>query len=184
MAELNCRWLSKLCVFFLLFVSYVEGQVCTYYGNYRYAAPEYNLSNCTWYRDMSCCKRTEVSSVFGSMFKIYDYTERCHSRLNYMMCYFCSPNQIDWYDSKVVICSEFCDETFEECKDAQLGGSSIGEKYESGRNFCMANNFEVVQGRERCFNFDPTAFDTAAINRHGYFVTISALFLAIALVSF
>ena len=82
-----------------------------------------------------------------------------------------------------MICSEFCDETFEECKDARLNDFSIGEKFATGRNFCEANNFEVVRGRERCFNFDPTAFDTA-LSVHSELLLIFASFLVIALIRF
>ncbi|XP_038076089.1 riboflavin-binding protein-like [Patiria miniata] len=174
-----CRWFSILRVFLIVFLSYVVGQVCTYYGNYRYAEQQSNLSNCTWYRNMACCRRTEVSSVFGSMFKIHGETRQCKSRLNYMMCYFCSPSQVDWYDSKVVICSDFCEETFEMCKEARLGDSSIGEKYESGRQFCEANNFEVVPGRERCFSFDPTAFDSAITVQPGIVGLLACLSTAL-----
>lgn len=77
-------------------------------GESRYAEPQYNLPNCSWYRDLACCRRTEVTSVLGSMYMIHSGTKACQARLNYMMCYFCSPAQSKWYDKGYVtlICSD------------------------------------------------------------------------------
>ena len=67
-------------------------------GDSRLSAAEGNLVNCTWYADNACCRRMEVTSVFGGMFPLYGATTECRSHINYMMCYFCSPDQYRWYD--------------------------------------------------------------------------------------
>jgi Folate receptor family len=67
-------------------------------GGTRISAPESNLVNCTWFASNSCCKRTEVTSVFGEMYPLHGATRECSNQLNYLMCYFCSPHQYQWYD--------------------------------------------------------------------------------------
>ncbi len=61
------------------------------------SAPQGNLVNCSWYSQNACCKRTEVTSVFGGMYPVYGASRECAQLLNYMMCYFCSPEQHVWY---------------------------------------------------------------------------------------
>jgi len=64
----------------------------------RFAKYEPGLVNCSWYVSNSCCKRTEVTSVFSSnMLPLYEANIDCRNRMNYMMCYFCSPDQFHWY---------------------------------------------------------------------------------------
>lgn len=77
---------------------------CTYFGGDRFnpkvgdrrSGPEINLANCSWFGANACCKRTEVTSVFSEMQKLYGATEQCDNRLSYLMCYFCSPEQEIW----------------------------------------------------------------------------------------
>jgi hypothetical protein len=63
----------------------------------RFSQPESSLINCTWYKTNACCKRTEVASVFLSMFTLNQASQQCMNLMNYMMCYFCSPDQYIWY---------------------------------------------------------------------------------------
>jgi Folate receptor family len=72
-------------------------QNCPYYGLDRMSAPENNLANCSWFGANACCKRTEVTSVFSDMFKLFGATKECEDRLSYLMCYFCSPDQGIWF---------------------------------------------------------------------------------------
>ncbi|KAL5013722.1 hypothetical protein ScPMuIL_007992 [Solemya velum] len=134
-----------------------KGQTCTYFEEERFAAPEVGLVNCSWYVQKSCCKRTEVTSVFSSMLPLFGATEACKNRMNYLMCYFCSPEQHRWYKGKVHVCHEFCASVYQNCKDASHDGLRIGETYQNGSSFCEAQNFEVVEGTS-CFKFDPTVF--------------------------
>jgi hypothetical protein len=66
---------------------------CLYFAENRFSQPDLSLINCTWYKTNSCCKRTEVASVFLSMFTLYRASQTCMNMMNYMMCYFCSPDQ-------------------------------------------------------------------------------------------
>ena len=34
-----------------------------------------------------------------------------------------------------------------------------GVKFKSGQEFCEAQQFEVIEGENQCFKFDPTVFD-------------------------
>ena len=70
---------------------------CTYYGTGRQSMPESNLANCSWFGRNACCKRTEVTSVFAEMYKLYGATKECEDRMSYLMCYFCSPDQEIWF---------------------------------------------------------------------------------------
>ncbi len=66
-------------------------------AEHRFSQPESGLINCTWYKANSCCKRTEVASVFADMFTLNEASNQCMNLMNYMMCYFCSPDQYIWY---------------------------------------------------------------------------------------
>ena len=37
-----------------------------------------------------------------------------------------------------------------------------GDKFKSGQEFCEAQQFEVIEGENQCFKFDPTVFDRSA----------------------
>ncbi|XP_064642695.1 uncharacterized protein LOC135497002 [Lineus longissimus] len=135
---------------------------CTFFGKYRFSRPESSLINCTWYSSNACCKRTEVTSVFGGMYPLSDATKTCKNQMNYMMCYFCSPHQSQWYEERgrAQVCSEYCRSVFTECKDASYKGRKIGEEYKSGKDFCeIGQNFEVVDRSTDCFDYDPNVFD-------------------------
>ena len=71
----------------------------------RYASAQPGLVNCSWFSSRSCCKRTEVTSVFSAnMPPLYQATTDCQNKMNYMMCYFCSPEQFHWYKEWVYCC--------------------------------------------------------------------------------
>lgn len=137
------------------------GKPCTYFGGARVSKNENNLVNCSWYANNACCKRTEVTSVFGGMYPLYGATEECKNQVNYLMCYFCSPEQYMWYDKKAYVCSGYCDSLYEHCKTAGYDGQVLGNVYASGQDFCLAQKFEVVDSNERCFDFDPDVFGEA-----------------------
>lgn len=120
----------------------------------------YGLSNCTWYRERSCCTWTEVMSVFQNMLPLQTSSEKCRNHMNYLMCYFCSPDQYIWYKDKVKVCKSFCDALYSHCKDAKYKDVQIGDKYSNGRAFCEAQHFGVVDDNKKCFEFDNTPFDS------------------------
>ena len=97
-------------------------------------------------------------SVFQKMMPLQTSSEDCRNRMNYLMCYFCSPDQSTWYREKVYVCKSFCDTLYSHCKDAKYEGSKIGDKYSDGRGFCEAQHFHVVDDNEECFEFDNSPF--------------------------
>jgi hypothetical protein len=40
--------------------------------------------------------------------------------------------------------------------------SVSGKEYPGGREFCHGQKFEVIEGKDGCFKFDPTVFGTAS----------------------
>ena len=76
---------------------------------------------------------------------------------------------------QVFICKEFCEETYEHCATAKLGEKILGEEYSSGTELCQAQSFQVIPSRERCFNFDPDAFDSAVSAGLSVFVAVVSL---------
>ncbi|XP_033763807.1 uncharacterized protein LOC117345000 [Pecten maximus] len=141
---------------------------CPYYGleSNRFTTRNDGLVNCSWYAQKTCCKRTEVTSVFSDMFSLYGATKNCKNHMNYLMCYFCDPDQYRWYKSKAHVCADFCRAVFDHCKDAKYDGKTIGANYRNGTDFCEAQNFHVVEG-DNCFDFDPTVFGRAQIAQEG-----------------
>ncbi|XP_071944429.1 uncharacterized protein [Antedon mediterranea] len=164
-------------VFCACIVAVCSTKVCSYYGEQRYAAPQSSLSNCSWFSDSACCRRTEVTSVLGGMYKINKASQECKNRLNYMMCYFCSPNQMDWYDeNRVIICSDFCEETFKVCNTATYNNEPLLKGFETASEFCKAQSFHMIEGTQNCFNFDPNVFDTGGQSLSSFlFVFVSFL---------
>ncbi len=77
--------------------SSTNNKPCFYFSENRFSQPESSLINCTWYKSNACCKRTEVASVFLDMFTLNRASKQCMNLMNYMMCYFCSPEQYIWY---------------------------------------------------------------------------------------
>ncbi|CAL1532392.1 unnamed protein product [Lymnaea stagnalis] len=132
---------------------------CTFFYSNRFPAYEGGLVNCTWYTSKACCKRTEVTSVFSAMDPLYGASVLCRNYINYLMCFFCSPDQHKFFkaNKKVSVCLEYCESLYEECKSAGFNKTLIGEAYTNGTAFCAAQNFEVAESAD-CFKFDPNVF--------------------------
>ncbi len=60
--------------------------------------------------------------------------------------------------TRVSICLKYCDELYANCKTAEYGGKIIGHVYRSGRAFCEAQDFKVIESNNYCFEFDSTPF--------------------------
>jgi len=79
------------------------------------------------------------------MFTLHQASTQCRNMMNYLMCFFCAPDQYLWYIKKytievfflfilikiisfrrVKICQTFCDELYEHCKTAEFSGNIIG----------------------------------------------------------
>ena len=157
-------------IIFLFFIPFVtpvsyrtqESRHCTYFTEGRLSKAEGNLINCSWYADNSCCKRTEVTSVFSSMYRLYGASEACKNQMNYIMCYFCSPMQYQWFKKSAEVCSSFCKSIYKECMNAEYNGKAIGEAYKDGKSFCEAQRFIYVERESNCFDFDPNVFGGAS----------------------
>jgi hypothetical protein len=137
-------------------------------GGGRYPKEAYSLSNCTWYRENACCDRTEVASVFREMPALLTSDKGCYNRMNYLMCYFCSPEQKLWYNQTLSICRSYCEEIFSYCGSAKYNGHSLASKYKDGVTFCEALAFNVVAKNlenHHCFQFAPHLFGHG--NRNG-----------------
>ena len=133
-------------------------------GGGRTPKEAYSLSNCTWYKEQSCCRHTEVTSVFKAMMPLETSNSKCYNLMNYLMCYFCSPEQEYWFRSqRLHICTSYCSQIYSQCKDATYNGETIGKKYENGQKFCEAQLFNVVESHyERCFDFDSSLFGSTS----------------------
>ncbi|XP_025082769.1 uncharacterized protein LOC112557241 [Pomacea canaliculata] len=152
-----------------------ERKPCTYFYSDRVAKPEGGLVNCSWYSNQACCKRTEVTSVFSNIEPLHSATRACRNQLNYLMCFFCSPDQHLWYiDQKLRVCAKYCKSLYEDCRNAGVGNQIIGKEYSNGSAFCEAQNFEVVEGAS-CFEYDPDVFGI------GTFLIPTALYMFVGL---
>ena len=136
-------------------------------GSDRTPKESYSLSNCTWFRERSCCTRTEVTSTFLGMPHVDTSSDECLNHLNYMMCYFCSPEQSRWFrQGKLHICQSFCDDIYKHCKDAKYDGKTIGSAYSDGSQFCKAQFFNILDDdTQACFKFDDSLFGSGSIQQ-------------------
>ncbi|EDO46522.1 predicted protein [Nematostella vectensis] len=180
-----CRVLLLWTLVNASFLALSEGQQiirasqCTYYGSGRVPEEAYSLSNCTWFRERSCCRHTEVTSVFKGMMALNEASQDCRNHMNYLMCYFCSPEQERWYkNSRLHVCESLCDAVYEKCKDSSFQGKEIGAEYSNGKEFCEAQFFHVVNSKDQeCFDFDSGLFGTASC-----LSTSSTVYVAVSLI--
>ena len=142
--------------------TYVERPYCTFFNNRK---PEFqpNLKNCTWYQDNCCCRQVEIEVAFGKVKALQSSTPACQKYINYLICYICAPTQYEFYvRQRLMVCREFCDLIFDNCKRAILKGSEIGELYKNGTHFCKSRRFEVTPlSSGGCFYFNDT-MDTSS----------------------
>ncbi|XP_031563722.1 uncharacterized protein LOC116299234 [Actinia tenebrosa] len=131
----------------------IRARQCTFFGQGRTPKEAYSLSNCTWFKEQSCCRHTEVTSVFQAMMPLETNNKKCYDLMNYLMCYFCSPDQELWYKSNQVhVCGTFCKQIYKNCKSASYKGETIGKKYPNGKKFCEAQLFVVKESNKECFD--------------------------------
>ncbi|BFZ24006.1 hypothetical protein BsWGS_27045 [Bradybaena similaris] len=91
---------------------------------------------------------------------LYKATKLCRNYINFLMCFFCSPDQYKFYtlkNRKAEVCLNYCESLYEECKTAGFNKTLIGEYYANGTAFCTAQNFLVSENAD-CFKFDPKVF--------------------------
>ncbi len=111
------------------------------------------------------------------MFTLYRASKQCMNMMNYMMCFFCSPDQFIWYrQNHAIVCSNFCNDVYQNCKTAEYDGKKIGQSFQNGHEFCLAQDFIVSDTNHQCFDFDPTPFSHASRLNTKYY-TFRILFL-------
>ena len=132
-------------------------EYCPYFGN-RAPKPQYDLRNCTWYKENSCCYNEEIAYAFSQLSPIPVADEKCTQHLNYLYCYICAPNQNTFLSkSTLTVCVSFCNRLYQACGSAFLKGERVKEKYQSGKEFCESRRFEVANDSSGgCFIFDPS----------------------------
>ncbi|RDD39115.1 hypothetical protein TrispH2_008838 [Trichoplax sp. H2] len=155
----------------------VHGQECPYFGNARKPETHAGLSHCTWF-SKTCCRRTEVTSVFNNMPRLTSASAPCQQRMEYLRCYFCSPNQGNWYNrsaGRFIICSSFCNTIFNHCRTAIYNGTLFSSLYHNGTEFCTALKFRT--STLGCYSFDSSVFGgTRNIAPYHYLVFTLAMF--------
>ena len=128
-----------------------QSRYCSYFGN-RAPQAQPGLTNCTWYRESSCCLQEEINVLFPSVSPPTGANKVCRNYMNYLMCYVCSPAQSSFYTSeRLTVCESFCNDFYDACKDASLVGRRIGDLYANGRAFCQDRRYIVGTQSETCF---------------------------------
>ena len=159
-----------------------EEPYCTFFNNRK---PEFqpNLKNCTWYQDHCCCRQVEIEVAFGKVKALQGSTRACQKYINYLICYICAPTQYEFYlRQRLWVCEEFCDLIFDNCKDAILKGSRIGELYKNGTHFCESRRFEVAPySSGKCFYFNET-MDTSSDGVAIHSITVWRLMTSLILI--
>lgn len=160
-----------------------ELQYCPFYNN-RGPSPQPFLNNCTWYTDNACCKQEEITYGFANVKPPQGASEQCLKQLNYLTCYVCDPTQYKFYTNEYLyVCSEFCDNFYNACKDAILKGSVISNLYDNGKQFCLSRRFKVTDRSEgNCFYFSEDLVSNAATNLHRKWDVIVKILAASAII--
>ncbi|CAF3665681.1 unnamed protein product [Rotaria sp. Silwood1] len=65
---------------------------CSFFSN-RAPSPQPALTNCTWFKEYSCCHDNEVRLIFSQVRPLIGSSSECTRFINVLMCYVCSPLQ-------------------------------------------------------------------------------------------
>merc|ERR1712086_988574 len=88
---------------------------CTYFGKRR-PKPVAHLPNCSWYQGSPCCKQQEAARIFDTMPALpHHASPACMQEFMFLACYFCSPDQADWFDPHIgtmTVCEAHCDRIY------------------------------------------------------------------------
>ena len=134
-------------------------EFCSFFNN-RNPIPQPNLRNCTWFKENSCCKQEEIDATFGTVKPLPGSSRECQRYTNFLMCYICAPYQNIFYShERLTVCEEFCNAWYSACSTAILKGSTIGDLYADGKDFCLSRSFQTDTFiNKNCFvvqsNFD------------------------------
>lgn len=116
---------------------------CSFFSN-RAPSPQPALTNCTWFKEYSCCRDNEVRLIFSQVRPLIGSSDECTAFINVLMCYVCSPLQFAFYRSeRLHVCLSYCDRMYKACATALMKGIPVGEIYANGREFCLSRRFEI-----------------------------------------
>jgi hypothetical protein len=116
---------------------------CSFFSN-RAPSPQPALTNCTWFKENSCCRDNEVRLIFSQVRPLIGSSSECTRFINVLMCYVCSPLQFAFYRSeRLHVCLSYCDRMYKACATALMKGIPVGELYANGREFCLSRRFEI-----------------------------------------
>ena len=134
------------------------------------AGPLERPSNCSWYRESSCCSSEDVLRLSHAdpVLSLVGSSLHCRDQLHLLMCSICSPAQADLYivedvggfDVPVLrVCESFCETLFSACGGATLaeGGRRVDATFASGLEFCDAVGLRAVAAVDHsyCFSAAP-----------------------------
>jgi hypothetical protein len=144
---------------------------CSFFSN-RAPNPQPTLTNCTWFKENSCCHDNEVRLIFSQVRPLIGSSSECTRYLNVLMCYVCSPLQHVFYLSeRLHVCLSYCDRMYKACATALMKGIPVGRLYANGREFCLSRRFEIndMLNSSSCFsdndlNIQTKQIKTADIN--------------------
>ncbi|CAF0919843.1 unnamed protein product [Rotaria sp. Silwood1] len=135
---------------------------CSFFSN-RAPSPQPALTNCTWFKENSCCRDNEVHLIFSQVRPLIGSSSECTRFLNILMCYVCSPLQYGFYRSeRLHVCLSYCDRMYKACATALMKGIPVGELYANGREFCLSRRFEIndMDNSSSCFSDDDLILQT------------------------
>jgi len=138
---------------------------CPLQGCERAQEPEPILSFCEDYQDLSCCDYaddtevsiyilTEIAQTFGS--------QQCVSSFSELECgYKCDPRQKEFVNviegglNEYIICRDFCERFYNNCKGSPFNGGYVEDFYKSAEAFCTnsgRDNVRIILSDENCFD--------------------------------
>lgn len=129
---------------------------CSFFSN-RAPSPQPGLTNCTWFKEYSCCRDNEVRLIFSQVRPLIGASTECTNFINVLMCYVCSPLQHAFYKSeRLHVCLSYCDRMYQACATALMKGIPVSELYTDGRAFCLSRRFEIndIFNSSACFSDD------------------------------
>ncbi|CAF1451965.1 unnamed protein product [Adineta steineri] len=150
---LSCVWTANDSSYTVSSLSSNTAPYCSFFSN-RAPSPQPALTNCTWFKENSCCRDNEVRLIFSQVRPLIGSSSDCTDFINALMCYVCSPMQYRFYrGERLHVCLSYCNQMYEACATALMKGIPVGELYANGREFCLSRRFEIndVNNSASCF---------------------------------
>ncbi|CAF1549928.1 unnamed protein product [Rotaria sp. Silwood1] len=142
---------------------------CSFFSN-RAPSPQPALTNCTWFKEYSCCHDNEVRLIFSQVRPLIGSSSECTRFINVLMCYVCSPLQYIFYRSeRLHVCLSYCNRMYKACATALMKGIPVGKIYANGHEFCLSRRFEIndIYNSSLCFSDDDLSIQVNKQNKIG-----------------